>query len=66
MARWEPAHGPFKYRHPWQQYLKIGASMRTCAYCIETLRGYIHSELAGTQVYMTRLRIHIHITLQKG
>ncbi|XP_023746453.1 aluminum-activated malate transporter 10 [Lactuca sativa] len=49
-ARWEPAHGPFKYGHPWKQYLKIGASMRTCAYCIETLRGYISSEVSGMQV----------------
>ncbi|KAJ9539095.1 hypothetical protein OSB04_031828 [Centaurea solstitialis] len=37
LAGWEPAHGRFKFRHPWRQYLKIGASMRSCAYCIETL-----------------------------
>ncbi|RZC69637.1 hypothetical protein C5167_032758 [Papaver somniferum] len=24
-ARWEPAHGNFGFRHPWTQYLKIGA-----------------------------------------
>ncbi|KAL4562606.1 hypothetical protein LXL04_026634 [Taraxacum kok-saghyz] len=50
LASWEPAHGPFRYRHPWKQYLKVGASMRTCAYCIETLRGYIHSEVSGMKV----------------
>nr|GMC82881.1 aluminum-activated malate transporter 10 [Ipomoea batatas] len=33
--------------HPWKQYLKIGASMRACAYCIETLHGSINS---STQV----------------
>ncbi|KAL5747704.1 hypothetical protein ACOSP7_024720 [Xanthoceras sorbifolium] len=43
-ARWEPAHGRFNFRHPWKQYLKIGASMRSCAYCIEALNGYINSE----------------------
>ncbi|KAM3282541.1 aluminum-activated malate transporter 10 [Capsicum chacoense] len=42
-ARWEPAHGKFSFRHPWKQYLKIGASMRSCAYCIETLHGGINS-----------------------
>ncbi|XP_009600330.3 aluminum-activated malate transporter 10 [Nicotiana tomentosiformis] len=42
-ARWEPAHGKFNFRHPWKQYLKIGASMRSCAYCIETLHGGINS-----------------------
>ncbi|KAG0451909.1 hypothetical protein HPP92_026204 [Vanilla planifolia] len=24
-ARWEPGHGHFGFRHPWKQYLKIGA-----------------------------------------
>uniref|UniRef100_A0A251V1Z7 Putative aluminum-activated malate transporter n=1 Tax=Helianthus annuus TaxID=4232 RepID=A0A251V1Z7_HELAN len=45
MARWEPPHGRFKFRHPWKQYLKVGASMRSCAYCIETLSGFINSEV---------------------
>ncbi|XP_050249472.1 aluminum-activated malate transporter 10-like [Quercus robur] len=44
-ARWEPAHGRFNFRHPWKQYLKIGASMRNCAYCIEALNGCINSEI---------------------
>ncbi|KAL0730867.1 hypothetical protein Bca4012_026961 [Brassica carinata] len=37
LARWEPAHGCFNFRHPWQQYVKIGAAMRRCAYCLENL-----------------------------
>nr|GEX75800.1 hypothetical protein [Tanacetum cinerariifolium] len=41
LAKWEPAHGRFKFRHPWKQYLRVGASMRSCAYCIETLNGFI-------------------------
>ncbi|KAM4094832.1 hypothetical protein ACB094_06G224500 [Castanea mollissima] len=44
-ARWEPAHGRFNFRHPWKQYLKIGASMRNCAYCIEALNSCINSEI---------------------
>ncbi|GAA0179525.1 hypothetical protein LIER_29987 [Lithospermum erythrorhizon] len=36
-AIWEPAHGNFNFGHPWKRYLKVGASMRSCAYCIETL-----------------------------
>ncbi|KAL1324916.1 hypothetical protein HN51_035025 [Arachis hypogaea] len=36
-ARWEPGHGKFKFRHPWDQYLKIGALSRQCAYRIEAL-----------------------------
>lgn len=44
LARWEPAHGPFNFRHPWKQYVKIGASMRSCAYCIEALNGCLNSE----------------------
>ncbi|CAN6852955.1 hypothetical protein Bca4012_040657 [Brassica carinata] len=37
LARWEPAHGSFNFRHPWQQYVKIGAAMQRCAYCLENL-----------------------------
>ncbi|XP_043719397.1 aluminum-activated malate transporter 10 [Telopea speciosissima] len=44
-ARWEPAHGNFNFSHPWKQYLKIGASMRNCACCIEALNGCINSEV---------------------
>ncbi|KAL6128530.1 hypothetical protein ACLB2K_071885 [Fragaria x ananassa] len=43
-ARWEPAHGGFNFYHPWKQYLKIGASLRSSAYCIEALRGCMDSE----------------------
>ncbi|XP_022721831.1 aluminum-activated malate transporter 10-like [Durio zibethinus] len=43
-GRWEPSHGQFNFRHPWKQYLKIGASMRCCAYCIEALSSCINSE----------------------
>ncbi|KAG7961512.1 hypothetical protein I3843_09G020900 [Carya illinoinensis] len=40
-ARWEPGHGLFPFRHPWKQYLKIGALARQCAYHIEALNGHI-------------------------
>ncbi|XP_059442058.1 aluminum-activated malate transporter 10-like [Corylus avellana] len=43
-ATWEPAHGRFNFRHPWKQYIKIGESMRSCAYCIDALNGCINSE----------------------
>ncbi|KAJ9148127.1 hypothetical protein P3X46_030215 [Hevea brasiliensis] len=43
-ARWEPAHGCFSFKHPWKQYPKIGAAMRSCAYCIEALNSCIDSE----------------------
>ncbi|KAH9774970.1 Aluminum-activated malate transporter 10 [Citrus sinensis] len=43
-ARWEPAHGHFNFRHPWKQYLKVGAAVRRCAYCIEALNACINSE----------------------
>ncbi|XP_020572851.1 aluminum-activated malate transporter 8-like [Phalaenopsis equestris] len=40
-ARWEPGHGRFGYRHPWQQYAKLGALTRQCAYSIEALNSHI-------------------------
>ncbi|KAL8144006.1 hypothetical protein V2J09_017038 [Rumex salicifolius] len=40
-ARWEPRHGQFRFhRPPWNQYLKIGALARKCAYKIDTLNIY--------------------------
>ncbi|KAK7261168.1 hypothetical protein RIF29_27473 [Crotalaria pallida] len=41
LARWEPPHGRFKFRHPWEQYLKIGNLTRLCAYKIEALSVYL-------------------------
>ncbi|XP_019186022.1 PREDICTED: aluminum-activated malate transporter 10-like [Ipomoea nil] len=54
-AVWEPGHGRFNFRHPWKQYLKIGASMRACAYCIETLHGSINSSAqVGSAEYILK------------
>ncbi|KAK4476324.1 hypothetical protein RD792_015469, partial [Penstemon davidsonii] len=43
-ARWEPTHGGFNFGHPWKEYLKIGASLRSCAYFIEALNASINSD----------------------
>ncbi|KAK6142686.1 hypothetical protein DH2020_023034 [Rehmannia glutinosa] len=42
-ARWEPAHRGFNFGHPWKEYLKVGASLRSCAYCIKALNCTIDS-----------------------
>ncbi|KAL8483478.1 hypothetical protein ACS0TY_026241 [Phlomoides rotata] len=42
-ATWEPGHGPFMYRHPWKQYLKIAALTRHCACRVVALNDYLHS-----------------------
>ncbi|KAG8371321.1 hypothetical protein BUALT_Bualt13G0075600 [Buddleja alternifolia] len=44
-AKWEPRHDKFRYRHPWDQYLKIGTLTRECAYRIDALNGFLHSEM---------------------
>ncbi|KAL6496358.1 hypothetical protein OROGR_029616 [Orobanche gracilis] len=43
-AWWEPPHGRFKFRHPWKQYLKIGALVRECACLIEALNGFMNTK----------------------
>ncbi|KAI0496026.1 hypothetical protein KFK09_022333 [Dendrobium nobile] len=53
-ARWEPGHGRFGFRHPWNQYLKIGAVTRQCACSIEALNAYI-SNLQQSQQTTTDL-----------
>ncbi|XP_073309268.1 aluminum-activated malate transporter 10-like [Primulina huaijiensis] len=50
-ARWEPAHGGFNFGHPWKEYLKVGASLRSCAYCIEALNGSINSDAKAPDVF---------------
>ncbi|PPR87421.1 hypothetical protein GOBAR_AA33269 [Gossypium barbadense] len=47
-ARWEPPHGPFRFRHPWKQYLKIGSLTRQCAYRIEALNGCLNSDVQAS------------------
>ncbi|KAL8496291.1 hypothetical protein ACS0TY_020127 [Phlomoides rotata] len=44
-AKWEPRHGKFRYRHPWDQYLKIGSLTRECAYKIDALNCFLNSDL---------------------
>ncbi|XP_021720558.1 aluminum-activated malate transporter 2-like isoform X2 [Chenopodium quinoa] len=47
-AFWEPSHGKFKFRHPWKQYLKIGALIRKCAYSIDALNNYLNPDILQT------------------
>ncbi|KAF5930182.1 hypothetical protein HYC85_031055 [Camellia sinensis] len=44
-AKWEPRHGKFKYRHPWEKYLRIGSLTRQCACRIDALNAYLNSDL---------------------
>ncbi|XP_044970438.1 aluminum-activated malate transporter 10-like [Hordeum vulgare subsp. vulgare] len=49
LARWEPGHGRFGFRHPYEQYKKVGAAMRHCAYCVEALSGCVRSEIQAPE-----------------
>ncbi|KAL1541228.1 aluminum-activated malate transporter 10-like [Salvia divinorum] len=40
-ARWEPAHGGFSFKHPWKDYLELGALLRSYANCIDALSGIV-------------------------
>ncbi|KAI3412477.1 uncharacterized protein J3R85_017295 [Psidium guajava] len=55
-ASWEPRHGRFGFRHPWKQYLKIGASIRQCAYRIEALDGYLTTKFHAPPQVQTKLK----------
>lgn len=54
-ARWEPGHGRFRLRHPWKNYLKIGALARQCAYQIEAINGCIHSDIQASQEFKSNI-----------
>ncbi|KAM7496991.1 hypothetical protein LguiA_021405 [Lonicera macranthoides] len=60
-AKWEPRHGRFRYRHPWEQYLKIGALNRQCACIFEALNGYLGSEIVTSH----EIRVKIQHTCTK-
>ncbi|KAK9734621.1 hypothetical protein RND81_04G152500 [Saponaria officinalis] len=45
LAAWEPSHGRFMFRHPWKQYLKVGALTRQCAYRIDALNNHLNSDV---------------------
>uniref|UniRef100_A0A7N0RGL8 Aluminum-activated malate transporter n=1 Tax=Kalanchoe fedtschenkoi TaxID=63787 RepID=A0A7N0RGL8_KALFE len=49
LAKWEPGHGKFLFRHPWAQYLKIGTLNRQCGYRIEALSSYLNSDLLAPE-----------------
>ncbi|KAK3205600.1 hypothetical protein Dsin_019646 [Dipteronia sinensis] len=42
-AKWEPGHGRFQFRHPWNHYLQLGTLTRQCAYRIDALNGYLNT-----------------------
>ncbi|KAL6840907.1 hypothetical protein ACP4OV_029167 [Aristida adscensionis] len=41
LAKWEPGHGKFSFRHPWRQYQNLGALCRQCASSMEALASYV-------------------------
>lgn len=55
LARWEPAHGRFGFRHPYGQYAKVGAAMRACAYCVEALSSCAAAEAHQAPPHVKRL-----------
>nr|GLL36467.1 aluminum-activated malate transporter 8-like isoform X4 [Ipomoea trifida] len=42
--RWEFGHGEFKFRHPWEQYLKVGGLARECASHLQALSSYFNTD----------------------
>ncbi|KAL2328408.1 hypothetical protein Fmac_021835 [Flemingia macrophylla] len=44
-ARWEPGHGKFKFRHPWNLYFRIGTFSRQCACRMEALHAHLSSDI---------------------
>ncbi|XP_028797378.1 aluminum-activated malate transporter 2 [Neltuma alba] len=47
-ARWEPGHGRFQFRHPWDKYLEVGTLTRQCAYRMESLNAQLNSNLQAS------------------
>ncbi|CAH2054018.1 unnamed protein product [Thlaspi arvense] len=56
LARWEPGHGRFRLRHPWQKYLKIAGLVRQCAFHFEILSGYVLSDVKAPQDLVSKIQ----------
>ncbi|KAI4370257.1 hypothetical protein MLD38_018624 [Melastoma candidum] len=60
-AKWEPRHGRFRHLfYPWQEYIKVGAVLRYCAYEVMALHGVLHSEIRAPH----NLRVMSRLELQ--
>ncbi|KAH7855228.1 hypothetical protein Vadar_022617 [Vaccinium darrowii] len=55
-AWWEPGHGSFQFRHPWKQYLEIGALTRQCAYHLEALHAYLNYEIQAPPEFQRKIQ----------
>lgn len=44
-ASWEPPHGRFFFRYPWNLYQKVGSMTRHYAYCVDALDELLKSEI---------------------
>ncbi|KAJ4955025.1 hypothetical protein NE237_011808 [Protea cynaroides] len=55
-ARWEPWHGKFGFKYPWNKYLQIGDSLSVLAASILSLKGCLQSHRQPTPV-LTRQSI---------
>lgn len=44
-ATWEPPHGIFFFRYPWNLYEKVGSMTRHYAYCVDALHEFLKSEI---------------------
>ncbi|XP_065856889.1 aluminum-activated malate transporter 8 [Euphorbia lathyris] len=56
LARWEPRHGKFGFRHPWNQYLKIGTLSRQCAYHLEALNACMNTNIQVPEEFMNKIK----------
>lgn len=64
LARWEPPHGRFGFRHPWDQYLKIGDQSRRCAHLMEALNTYLASK--QVQLHEKLTGVCIELSMESG
>ncbi|XP_057782035.1 aluminum-activated malate transporter 2-like [Salvia miltiorrhiza] len=55
-AKWEPRHGKFRYWHPWDHYVKIGAFTRECACKLDALHACLDSDMQAPSGIRERMK----------
>ena len=65
-AFWEPFHGKFRMRHPWEDYVKVGKKLRKLTHILLAMDEYINSTVQVSSISLSWVSEIMHsVNLRK-